>query len=268
MGGSLARSLKGLPTPPLIKALSDQPEDLRAGLKAGVVDEVGGDVEAFLADLDLIVYCTPLNATLDLLSVHREFMGSTTLITDVASLKVPVLETVASLDLKESYLGSHPMAGGEGSGFVASKKGLFSGTKVWVTPEAAAPKVIDAIESFWGMLGGKVARIGASDHDLLMAWVSHLPQLTANALALSLQAAGVQSEELGPGGSDMTRLASSSPEMWLDLFQNAPPALLEGLEAVQKNLGKLKQFIRDGNTEGLEKCMRDTEVWKERDLER
>ena len=105
MGGSLARSLRALPDPPFVRALSDNPEDLRKGLEAGAIQEAREEGEDFFRDLDLVVYCTPLGATLNLLSNHGKDLEPGTLVTDVVSLKAPVLEAARAAGLRSSFVG-------------------------------------------------------------------------------------------------------------------------------------------------------------------
>ena len=99
--------------------------------------EVLGDPEPFLPGLDLVVYCTPLKATGELLRRHRELLDADTLVTDVVSLKTPMEELALALDLDAVFVGSHPMTGGEGRGFLSSREGLFIDAKVWIVPGGA-----------------------------------------------------------------------------------------------------------------------------------
>jgi prephenate dehydrogenase len=263
MGGSLARSLKQLGTPPWVRGLSLEEEDRQAALTGGAVDECPETIPGFLAELDLVVYCTPLKATLSLMESHRGSLPAEALVTDVVSLKAPILRKAEGLGLKRSFVGSHPMAGGEGTGFRASRSGLFDGAKVWLVPGGADPEAVDRIEGFWASLGAEAVRVEAAVHDQTMAWVSHLPQITANALAKTLAGVGIPSAELGPGGRDMTRLAGSGPEMWIDLLTHAPPALLTGLEAMEEALEELRRMVREERFGEIAETMRRTREWRE-----
>lgn len=263
MGGSLARSLKGLSDPPRVRAMSENRADLEEGVEVGVVDEAPADPRGFFSGLDLVVYCTPLQATLELLSSHRSQFHHDTLITDVVSLKAPILERVKRLNLDTAFVGSHPMAGGEGTGFGASREDLFAGSKIWIVADGPPPTVVDRVSRFWSRLGAQPRRIGAQEHDTLMAWISHLPQLSANALALALADAGIRREELGPGGKDMTRLAGSGAEMWQDLFEEAPGALPEAMEAMERALAEIGALIQDRKGEAVADLMRRTRRWFE-----
>lgn len=263
MGGSLARSLKRLPGPPEIRGISASEADLDAALKAGALDACFVEAEAFLSGLELVVYCTPLQATLDLLPLHAPHFAEGTLITDVVSLKGPLMEGAKALGIHSSLVGSHPLAGGEGTGFSSSRPDLFRGAKVFLVAGEASPAAVDRIRGFWEALGANAVDIQAAAHDTLMTWISHLPQLTANALALSLEEAGILRDALGPGGKDMTRLAGSGPEMWEDLLRYAPDSLSEGLGRVEEGLARIRVLIEEGRIHEVARIMTDTRRWFE-----
>ncbi len=265
MGGSLARALRRLPETPSVVALSNDAVELKKALDLGIVDRTENDPGAFLEGLDLVVYCTPLNATLALLSHHEGLLGPTTAITDVVSLKVPVVEQAQALGLQGRFVGSHPLCGGEGSGFDASREDLYSGSKVWVVPGEADSTIVGFIEDFWRSLGSKAVSIEAAAHDTLMAVVSHLPQLTANALALTLEDLEVFRTDLGPGGTDMTRLAGSSADVWTDLFEHAPAALNDALVTFEGRLAEIRTLVEAGKGEDLRDLMQKTRAWSKGD---
>jgi len=266
MGGSLARALKGLPNPPHIRATSRTPEDIQAGMDAGALDGGAEGHEELLRDRDLVVYATPIKATLSLMEEHRPFLHPGTVITDLVSLKEPVLSRVRELGLQDRFVGSHPMVGGTGSGFSHSREGLFGDARVWLVPGAEGDSVIlEAIRTFWLALGARPAQLQAEEHDAAMAWVSHLPQLASNALALALRRNGLRHSDLGSGGRDMTRLAGSGPEMWRDLLEAAPEALPHALGTLEKTLSELRESLLEGDLDRVAKSMDETRGWVEED---
>ena len=264
MGGSLGRALKALPSPPHVRALSADPSELNEGVEAGVLDQIARGSGELLKDLDLLVYTTPLEVTLNLLGVHRPFLEPDTVVTDVVSLKVPLLARMVELDLEKHYVGSHPMAGGEGSGFGASRAELFRGARVWMVRGEAPRGIFRGVRDFWVGLGARPEPIGAETHDRLMAWVSHLPQLTANALALALENAGFRRDQLGSGGLDMTRLAASNPEMWKDLFRAAPEEASTALKKLEEALADLRELLERGRADQIGTRMASTRNWTEK----
>jgi prephenate dehydrogenase len=120
------------------------------------------------------------------------------------------------------------------------------------------------VERFWAALGGVPARIGAREHDRLMAGASHLPQLTANALARVLEDRGVAVGDLGPGGLDMTRLAASDPGMWGDLLHDPPDSLGEGLTSLAMELQRLAGLLEERDLASLQATMARGAAWRSR----
>jgi prephenate dehydrogenase len=264
MGGSLARALKRLPDPPHISATSRDPEEIRAGLDAGVIDEGPGSPERLLQEIDLLVYATPLKATLSLMATHRQFLPASAVVTDVVSLKVPVLTRAEELGLQGRFVGSHPMVGGTGTGFEHSSDMLYQGARIWlVAGSKGGVPLFERIRTFWLDLGGRPAEISMTHHDELMAWVSHLPQLTSNALTLALKRKGLTHGHLGSGGRDMTRLAGSGLEMWRDLLAAAPGSLPRALEAAEEALAEFRALLSSGDLDGITDRMRETRGWVE-----
>jgi len=155
------------------------------------------------------------------------------------------------------------MCGGERSGFEASRADLYQGAWIWLVEDGAEPAHRARVAAMWTALGAAPHPLAATGHDALMARVSHLPQLTSNALAIFLDDAGLTPAELGPGGRDMTRLAGSSPVVWRDLLAHAPSALPEALRDLADRLGSLADLVEARDLEALEAWMAETRAWRE-----
>jgi prephenate dehydrogenase len=103
--------------------------------------------------------------------------------------------------------------------------------------------------------------VSADLHDRRMVWVSHLPQLTANALALVLDQENISRDDLGPGGRDMTRLAASSPAVWVDLLRAAGPEVVGALDALARAVDTLAHDLRAGRAADVTDLMEATRHW-------
>lgn len=261
MGGSLAWALKALPEAPRVRAWAVNRRDLEEGSEAGVLDEPADGPQDLFPGSDLVVYATPVESSLRDMPMHRRLWEPGALVTDLGSLKAPLQHLMEGLGEGWRYVGSHPMAGGEGTGFKASRKGLYRGVRIWLAAGSATPDTRARMEAFWAALGARPRWTDAEEHDRHMVWVSHLPQLTANALAAVLEGEGVRWEDLGPGGRDMTRLAGSSSEMWTGILSLAGPELCRALAALEGVLGGIGRALGAGNTEEIAGLMQRTRRW-------
>ena len=263
MGGSLARALARLPGAPVVTGWSPEPDEIEAARAGGALARDAGSAADAVADADLVVLATPLGPACALVDTLAPSLRPDALLTDVVSLKRPVLEAVRRAGLAGRWVGAHPMCGGEASGFAAARADLYDGARVWVVADGASEAAVARVERFWGALGAEPMRTGADAHDHLMVAVSHLPQLTANVLARVLADAGVAPDALGPGGRDMTRLAGSSPAMWRDLIAHAPGTLPVMLREVAEGARALADRIESRDLDAVEAGMAATRRWKE-----
>lgn len=276
IGGSLARGLKGTPatsTDPAggpgggglrVVASSLDRDELERGVEEGIVDRACDDAGEVAGEADILVYATPLDATLQLLEGHRDRIGPDALITDVVSLKVPMESKIRELGLEQRWIGGHPMAGSEQSGFEASRSDLFRDATVYLVRGDASASAAERVWNLWTRVGARPMWIEAEAHDRLMIWASHLPQLVSNALAAALDRAGVSPANLGPGGRDMTRLAASAPDLWKGLLRAGGRRETESLKALIAELEDLTTLLSSGNIDEIEAYMERTRRWRER----
>ncbi len=262
MGGSLCRALKSTVNPPRIIGLDTNSLAGAAALNAGAIDEFesgeGGGLEA----VDVAIYAAPLRATFSLIRRHVGLWRDDVLLTDVVSLQEPVLKASAASGVGDRFVAGHPICGGEMSGFGASRSGLFRDATVWLSAgDEVASELRVAAEAFWSSVGGAPRWVAAADHDQRMSWVSHLPQLVANALAGALDAAGCTPDELGPGGRDMTRLAGSNPEIWKDLLHASAATTGTGLTSMSKALNVLADLMARREIDRIAEFMERTRKW-------
>lgn len=263
MGGSVARALAALSHPPATRGWATDPEDRRAAADAGVLEVVAQGCGDAVSGADLVILATPLEATCALLDSIRRDLAPGAIVTDVASLKAPVREAARQAGLTERWVGSHPLCGSARSGFGASRADLFRDATVYVTAEEGSRGPWVRVFRLWTALGANPVRIDADTHDRVMTRVSHLPQMTATALAEVLRESGVPRSTLGPGGHDMTRLALSSPGMWRDILRHAPPELVAHLRRLSSKAGELADLIESGDIDALARRMERTRRWGE-----
>ena len=166
------------------------------------------------------------------------------LITDAGSTKGNILADIQGMMRAEGpeFIGSHPLAGSEKRGSANSKPEMFDGRLVVVTPTAESdPEAIAVVELFWNLLGARVIRMDAHEHDRALAMTSHLPHAAASALA------GVTPAEwlnLTAGGfRDTTRIAGGDPELWAAIFHANRGAVLTALDQYLERLGCFRSML-------------------------
>ena len=262
MGGSLVRALAELSDPPFVAGWSPPPSERAAARRLGVVALAPESWGEAVEGADLVVLATPLEATCALLPQVAAVAPAEATLTDLASLKAPVARAAAAASASERWVGAHPMAGSEDSGFGASSADLYRGARVWLVADAVAAERAERLSALWSALGARPGPIGVEEHDRLMALASHLPQLTANVLVGVLADRDVSVDDLGPGGRDMTRLAESSPEMWRDLLAHATPELAAALRALAERSERVAGLVEERGLDALEDMMRRTRWWR------
>jgi prephenate dehydrogenase len=257
IGGSLAWQASRAGVPRVVGFSPERREGL-AALKAGAVTEVADSALRAAREADLVVLATPPSATIELLTLlgaaGADALKPGALVTDVASIKGSIVAAAERVGLGDRFAGGHPLAGTHGTGFDAATPDRLRGCVVYVcaTASAAGESAARAVAGFWQeTLGASAVRIDAQDHDRQLAWTSHLPQAVASTLAHALATRGLAGVSYGSGGRDTTRLAASSPELWVDIFLQNAPALLDALDAMRADTDRLAELVRNGDRAAL-----------------
>jgi len=209
-------------------------------------------------DSDVVIIATPVRS---IPAVLEQLTGRTdAAITDVGSTKRMVMDAATEAGLEGLFVGSHPLAGTERAGWTGAQRGMFVGSTVFLCGKPG--EVRQRIALLWQLLGARAIVVDADEHDRRMAWLSHLPQLAANALALALKSGGVNHADLGPGGRDMTRLAASDATMWLDVAATNAEALDEPLGCLIEALAELRAAIASANEPTLRELFDRSKTWR------
>ena len=229
-----------------------------AALRAGAVTEIADSPTKAIRGAELVVLAVPPGPTLDLIDRLAPSLEPGTTLTDVCSLKAPVMTRASDSGIDDRFAGSHPLAGTHDSGFTAARPDRLRGCAVYVceTGSPEGPRIARGVMRFWeDVLEAHPILIDAAAHDRQLAWTSHLPQAVAYALAKALSDRRLGGVSFGSGARDTTRLAASNPEMWLDiLMQNREP-LVEGLSSVERGVAELRRLIEAGDRQGLERYL-------------
>ena len=180
------------------------------------------------------------------------------IVSDVGGAKVSVVADVAPhLPAHAHFIPGHPVAGTEYSGPDAGFSSLFVNRWVILTPPPEAdPAAVAKLTAFWTEAGANVEAMTAAHHDIVLAITSHVPHLIAyNIVRTASDLEKVTEAEVmkfsAGGFRDFTRIASSDPTMWRDVFLNNRDAVLEMLGRFNEDLSQLQRMVRDGEGQAL-----------------
>jgi prephenate dehydrogenase len=266
MGGSLARAVREAGLPWRLRGADRNPETLRRALAAGVIDETVDDLAEAGRGARVVVLALPVLAVAEAVATLAPGLAPGTVVTDVGSTKRALIGRVeAALPPGVPFVGGHPIAGTEDSGFDASFAGLYRGARFLITPGASAtPAAVDQVRTLWESVGASVETIDAATHDRIFAVISHLPHVVAYALVNAASRAETGLPGLlsytGGGFRDFTRIAASHPAMWRDICLDNREEVLAALDGFLAEAVRLRSLIADGDGAGLEAAFASARV--------
>lgn len=222
----------------------DEDDVVTAARQLGALTQSATDLAA-VDGADLVVLAAPVGANVEVLQRLPELVTGPALVTDVGSTKRATVEGARALPARLIFVGGHPLAGSARGGIEASRPDLFE-RRPWVlTPELATPReAVDRLSVFVRALGGVPFELDPETHDRILAFTSHLPQLTATALMHVVgEAVGDNGLRLSGGGlSDTTRVAASPTRIWTDICLTNADELVPALDRL---IGTLQSIRRD-----------------------
>jgi prephenate dehydrogenase len=225
--------------------------------KFGATDFATTDLLAAVSNSDLIILCTPLAQMLPLAKQFLPALKRGAIVTDVGSVKAGIVRELESLVAKTGarFVGSHPMAGAEKTGVAAARADLFTNAVCVLTPtKKSNATAVRKLEQFWKLLGARVLKLDAAQHDLLVSRSSHLPHVVAATLSnlvLNPASPKQQAALCANGFRDTTRIASGSPEMWRDIALANRKNLSRSLDAFISELHKFQRDLKKSDTKSI-----------------
>lgn len=262
IGGSVARALRNAKAVGHISGAGRDAGHLETAKQLGVIDDYSTDFVVAAKDADVILIATPLGAMKSVLESIKPVVTAQTIITDVGSAKECVVEHVQAVfgNLLPGFVPGHPIAGTEKSGVEASFAELFQERRVILSPHAkTSPDALATVRKMWQVCGAVLVEMEAHHHDEVLAATSHLPHMLAFALVDTLARMNDRREifEFAAGGfRDFTRIASSDPDMWHDIFMSNRKEIVKVLRAFNDDLHRLTQAVEDGDSEFLKETFR------------
>lgn len=223
-----------------------RPEAVAELEKRAVAEVASSDLAVVVKDADIVVLAVPIGVMASLARQIVSLVNPGTVITDVGSVKAPVVEELSAIFTKGArFVGSHPMAGSEKTGLDAARAGLFDGAPCIVTPDANSDTAaVVTIHRFWETLGGQVLELSPGAHDEIVALVSHFPHLLAAVLVNLVTEKNASAFAFaGPGFRDTTRVASGPPEMWTEILRSNHTAVRASVEAMIEKLREIATLL-------------------------
>ena len=250
IGGSIALAVRER-WPAIRITAVDRPPVLAHAAGSGAIDRAVQSV-ANLGGHDLVILAAPVEQNLLLLPEAAAVIGDSGVITDVGGTKRDIVNAACALTgARAAFVGGHPIGGAEQGGFAFARADLFRGRPWIFTPNGTSPApVVDRLAGFVESLGARPTTLNADEHDRLMAFLSHMPQLTVSALMEVVGEATASSglRLAGRGLVDSTRLASSPADVWREVCASNAGDIGAALDQLIARLQQLRAGLTDAAT--------------------
>jgi prephenate dehydrogenase len=235
-----------------------EPAAIDAAVERGAIVSGAGSLASAVAEADAVFAAAPVGVLPQLVGQVLAHAPADAVITDVGSTK----RTIAQAISDPRFVAGHPLAGAETSGVQNANAGLFDGSTWYVTPgPAASEAAVARVERLITAFGANVARLDASEHDRLMATVSHLPHIFADVLVSNLAGAPAR-PVLGPSFRDATRVAGSNPAVWSAIYLDNRDELIAAIDGAVARLryvqGRLEAADHDALVRWSEQAAADS----------
>jgi prephenate dehydrogenase len=264
VGASLGMALRRLERVDEVVGWDRDAEAAAIAAGRGALDRVAADLREAVGEADVVVLAVPASAVAAVAAEVGPLLRPGTILTDVASVKARVVEALqAAAPPGVHVIGGHPMAGSHEAGAAHASGELFVGATYLLTPTTHTdPGAYRLLHSLVAGIGARVIAVSPDRHDLLVAVVSHLPQLAATTL-MNLAAERARDEHAGllllaaGGFRDATRVAASNPDLWLDICAENREAIVAVLDDYRERIGALRSVLALADEAGLRRALAD-----------
>lgn len=256
IGGSLAKAIRQYFPDCQIVAFDKNKEALALAIQEGTIHISCSSINENFRNCDYIFLCTPISYNNAYLSQIKEFLTPGCILTDVGSVKTSIHEEVHHLELDSVFIGGHPMAGSEKSGFSNSKAHLMENAYYILTPsDAVSGEKVEQYREFVQSIKALPLILDYRQHDRITGAISHLPHIIAASLVNYIRNADTEDElmkTMAAGGfKDITRIASSSPVMWQQICLKNRENISAILDEYIEMLKTAKAYVDDSNDKEL-----------------
>ncbi len=250
IGGSIAKALRDAHPYCHIIAYDIKSESLLQAVNDGVVNTSADAIDERFSDCNYIFLCAPVSRNDENLLKIKNFLSSDCLLTDVGSVKSDIHKHIEALGLNHCFIGGHPMAGSERTGYINSKAILLENAYYVLTPtKEVSPFKLEAYCDLVSTMGAIPLVLDYDRHDFITAAVSHLPHVIASSLVNLIEKSdsedGLMKMIAAGGFKDITRIASSSPAMWQQICMTNTQNINQLLDYYIHSLLKIRKEIEE-----------------------
>lgn len=255
IGGSLAKALKLKAGMKNIIGIDPDESQLNAAIESGVINSGYKEPGSFLKNCSIVFICAPVPVCADLAIKISKHTDKDCIITDAASTKTDIVNKVKASGQDMRFVGGHPMAGSERSGFAYSREDMFENAYYIILDDGSDTAAVEKIREIALSIGAIPVITDSGSHDRAVAVVSHVPHVTAAALVnlLNFEKEDGLGKKIAAGGfRDITRIASSQPALWRDITISNKEAVTDGINRLISILLEARQAIGNSDESGIE----------------
>lgn len=256
MGGSLAKVLKKKYNDIYIVACNRSIESLEHAYTDKIIDEYCTDINNIFCDCNIIFICTPVSKITQYVNKLLPYVNKDCIITDVGSTKGTLFDDMEKLKDKICFIGGHPMTGSELTKYDSANDYLYENAYYILAPLKSVPNdKIDIFVSIVKTIGAIPIVLSPYEHDFIVAAISHVPHVVAAAIVNLVKKLDTKDKHmytLAAGGfKDITRIASSSPEMWQNISIENKQQILKVLKEFKAIIQEYENLLLDDNRQEI-----------------
>ncbi|MBL7890990.1 MAG: prephenate dehydrogenase [Bacteroidia bacterium] len=267
IGGSLAKDLRARGFAKHIIGVDNNSVNAKQAVELGIVDEARPFAEAVKA-ADVVLVCVPVDVIEKILPSVLDTINSNAVVIDLGSTKSAICKAVEKHPKRKQFVAAHPIAGTENSGPSAAINNLFDNkTCIICEQDLSSKEALSVAQKLFGALKMNLIYMEANEHDIHLAYISHLPHVISFAMVNTVLEAEKDFKSLfnlaGSGFASLTRLAKSSPDMWTPIFRQNSENVINSIDAYISELELFKQLVKKKDSTMLHQMMeRSNEVRK------
>jgi len=268
IGGSIAKAFRKYYPDCEITVYNRSENSRIAALNDGVANTITGEVDSNFSNCDYIFLCTPVEQNITYLTTLKEIIKDSCIITDVGSVKSNIHECITSLGMTSNFIGGHPMAGSEKTSYFNSSADIIKDSYYVLTPcKDTDESKLKELTEIVGNLKSIPVVLDYKQHDFIVAGISHVPHLIASNLVNMIEDSDdtdKHMKQLAAGGfKDITRIASSSAEMWSQICSVNKDNIASIIDTYIEYLEKTKEAVINNDSDYIKELFVKSKAYRD-----